>query len=445
MMDVNKPAIAFVFALLTTSAFPFTLPVGPGKTYARPSLAAAAAKDGDTVEIATGLYEGDACVWRANNLTLRAPGPYAHLEAKGAVAQGKAIWVITGANTVVENIEFSGAAAPDQNGAGIRQEGANLIVRHCYFHDNEDGILTGADSNSDITIEHSEFARNGFGDGYTHNMYIGQVKSFTLRYCYTHHAKVGHNIKSRALKNYILCNRSLDGLDGTASYELDFPNGGPTVVAGNVFQQGPATQNPTILTYGEEGLSNPGSSIQIINNTFVNDKNGSGDRFINLAAGTTAARVMNNLFVGNGIPVSGATADTSNNLATQTPGFYNRAAFDYRLTAASPAIDKGKDPGLLDGLGLLPALEFLPPDVTEPRVLRGPPDIGAYEYDPAAGLGHTHGFLPRPGPQGGGAQGGGPQGVSSQSGGVQSGRLAGSRMLFLVPEPIDGLGRAAVF
>jgi hypothetical protein len=47
----------------------------------------------------------------------------------------------------IENIEFSGARVPDQKGAGIRQEGANLLLDHCYFHDNQERIL-GADNPS---------------------------------------------------------------------------------------------------------------------------------------------------------------------------------------------------------------------------------------------------------------------------------------------------------
>ncbi len=58
---------------------------------------------------------------------------------------------------VVENIEFSGATVPDQNGAGIRQQGDNLTVRHCYFHGNEDGILGGGGVASEVLIEYSEY------------------------------------------------------------------------------------------------------------------------------------------------------------------------------------------------------------------------------------------------------------------------------------------------
>jgi hypothetical protein len=83
---------------------PPVLWVGPGKPFQKPSQAAAAATDGATINIAAGNYSGDAAVWRANNLTLRGVGGRAHLEANGAIAEGKALWVIKGANTTVENI-----------------------------------------------------------------------------------------------------------------------------------------------------------------------------------------------------------------------------------------------------------------------------------------------------------------------------------------------------
>jgi hypothetical protein len=245
-------AMLFVWAA-AGSAPAGTRQVGPGKPYAKPSQAAAVAQDGDLIEIDAGLYAGDVAVWYASHLTIRGVGDgRAHLRADGANAQGKGIWVIVGADTTVQNIEFCGATVFDQNGAGFRQEGRGLIVSNCYFHDNEDGILTGADPQSEILIEYSEFAHNGYGDGYSHNMYIGNIGKFTLRYCTTHHAKNGHTVKSRANENHILYNRIMDEDDGTTSYELNLPNGGLSYVVGNLIQQGPQTANSTIVSYAEE-------------------------------------------------------------------------------------------------------------------------------------------------------------------------------------------------
>jgi hypothetical protein len=182
------------------AAQPAVLSVGAKRELKRPSAAAQIARDGDVIEIDAGIYDGDAVVWRQHRLTIRGVGGRAHLRADGAQAEDKAIWVVRGNDTTIEGIEFSGAKVPDGNGAGIRLEGAGLTVRDCYFHDNENGILTSANPASDIVVEHSEFAHNGFGDGYTHNLYIGNVRSFTLRFSYVHQALVGHNVKSRALR-----------------------------------------------------------------------------------------------------------------------------------------------------------------------------------------------------------------------------------------------------
>ncbi len=111
-----------------------TLHVGPGQAYATPCQAVAAASNGDTILI----------------------------DAAGKSAQGKAIWIIGGDHTTVDNIEFSSYRVPDENGASIRQQGTHLTMRHSYFHDNEMGILTSADADSTLTIEYSEFTDNGF-------------------------------------------------------------------------------------------------------------------------------------------------------------------------------------------------------------------------------------------------------------------------------------------
>lgn len=356
--------------------------VGPGKTHLVPSAVADLVKDGDTVEIAPGVYSKDVAVWRANGLTLRATARYAHLKADGAEAKGKGTWVIMGHDAVIENIEFSGAKVADENGAGIRQEGRNPIIRNCYFHDNENGILTdGGDSH--ILIENSEFHNNGFGDGFTHNMYIGPVKRFTLRGSFSHHARIGHNVKSRAEVNHILHNRITDDVDGTASYNIDLPNGGVAYIIGNVLQQSPRSDNPTLISWGAEGLKYAANAVYISHNTLVNDRQ--GGTFVSLSGVPTTAKAVNNLFVGPGTLFSGKL-DTAGNIVTQAPGFVDRAAFDYRLTEASPAIDRGKDPGSADSISLAPALEYAPPYGTGPRAVNGPLDAGAFEFSKGSGI-----------------------------------------------------------
>ncbi|HYG74440.1 MAG TPA: PKD domain-containing protein [Planctomycetota bacterium] len=362
------------------SAFAATriLQVGPGRTYTKPSQAAAASLDGDIIEIDAGTYSGDACTWYRSNLVIRGVGTgRAHMAAAGVNAGGKGTWVIAGANTTVENIEFSGATVPDNNGAGIRQEGAGLRVRNCYFHDNQNGILAGANAASDIVIEYSEFSNNGFGDGQTHNMYIGNVRTFTLQHCYTHHAKVGHLIKSRAQTNYILYNR-ITGESGNDSYEINLPNGGRSYVIGNLIQQGPNTGNSVILTYAEEGATNTIQELYVVNNTFVNERT-SGSTFVRVVGSPAQSLLMNNIFSGVGTILSGVGTQTTN-LVSSSPGFVNTAGFDYRLTSTSPAINAGTAPGSGGGFSLAPVYQYVHNSKREVRPVVGATDIGAYEF-----------------------------------------------------------------
>lgn len=414
--------------LVSMNAFGATLTVGPGGQHAKPCAAFSAASDGDTIEIdAAGSYNGDVCAIGKSNLTIRGVNGRAKIDAAGKNSQGKAIWVIQGHDTTIENVELSGCAVPDKNGAGIRQEGANLTLRNCYFHDNENGILTGANDQSSIVIEHSEFGNNGDGEGYAHNMYIGHIKSFTLRGCYTHHSKSGHLVKSRAAKNYILYNR-ITGEDGTGSYEIDLPNGGLSFVIGNVVQQGPTTENGAMMSYAKEGASNPDSRLFVINNTFVNDRK--SGTFINVQDGLSPILLRNNIFTGGGMVTSQTSADKAGNFETGEPMFVNASAFDYHLTAGSPCENAGVDPGTTPELSLNPDQQYVHPAKTEARAAVGVIDIGAFELgggSAGAGGSGTGGAGGAAGAAGtAGAAGGGAGGASGAAGSAGGGAGAGT-------------------
>ena len=358
-----------------------TLEVGPNKTYSVPSQASAVARDGDTIRITAGTYPGDVCYWRASNLTITGVGGFAHLASAGAVAGGKGIWVVTGNSTTIENIEFSGAACPDLNGAGIRLEGSGLTVRGCFFHHNQDGILANAGKDSDVLIEHSEFAHNGAGDGYSHNLYIGNVRTLTFRYNYSHHAKIGHCLKSRAQNNYIIANRIMDEDDGTSSYTIDLPNGGLSFLIGNLIQQGPHSENPGIISVAAEGGTNAIQRLYLINNTIVNDGTAKGI-FVNIGKATTLSRAENNILLGPGTAFNVMPTVSAHNLISiNDPGLINRAAYHYRLRPGSIAINAGTDLGSADGYALLPLRQYVHPHSDEARsVGKSAIDIGAYEF-----------------------------------------------------------------
>ncbi len=339
--------------------------VGKGMQYERPSEVAAVAKDGDTIEIEAADYKGDVAVWTQNNLVIRGVGGRPHIIANGVAAEEKAIWVVKGDNTIVENIEFSGASVADQNGAGIRLEGTNLTVRRCYFHDNENGILTGTNPHSKILVEYSEFANNGYGDGYSHNMYIGRVAKFTLQFSYVHHARVGHQVKSRAEENVIRFNRIMDERTGTSSYIIDLPNPGKAHIVGNELQQGPQAENWAMVRSVQD--------LILVNNTLVNDR-GSGV-FVSLSGPGDASVLQNNIFAGRGeIESNGATM--RGNLMSDDIAFVDRRGYDYRLTASSAAVDSGTMPDPTAQV----LWEYAHVANRKEREEQGPIDVGAHSY-----------------------------------------------------------------
>src|SRR5690606_26507802 len=115
------------------------------------------------------------------------------------------------------------------------------------FLDNQMGLLTGNDASSRLTIERCEFSGPTDGDHWYHNLYVGLIDRLTVRDSWSHSARVGHLLKSRARENRIVGNRLVDD-DGNASYELEFPNGGIAHVVGNRIEQSERTSNAVIVS-----------------------------------------------------------------------------------------------------------------------------------------------------------------------------------------------------
>jgi hypothetical protein len=277
------------------------LQVGPGKAYAVPSAAAAIAQSGDVIKIDAGSYSGDVATWRASNLTICGADGRAKLYAAGRNADGKGLWVIQGSNVVVDSLEFHDAKVPDQNGAGIRSEGLNLTIRNSGFYDNENGILSG--NGGTVTIDESEFARNGYGDGQSHNIYIGMADSLVVTRSYFHEARIGHQLKSRAKQTVVENSYFVDGPNGTASYLIDAPNGGIVTLRGNLFHKGPNADNSIAIAYGQEGLKHPTNTLQMTHNTIVSTY--PGGYYLAAASSTQSVRLTANLLAGSASLITG--------------------------------------------------------------------------------------------------------------------------------------------
>jgi hypothetical protein len=386
-MTLNTPTfrrstLAAAAILALSGAAPVlaaTLAVGPGKTYSTPCRALTVAADGDTVEIDGGNYDGDVCVIRASNLTIRGVNGRPKINASGQNAIGKGTWVLYGANTTIDNVEMFGAAVPDQNGAALRLDAPNLTLRNSYLHHNENGVLTDSNPQSNVVIENSEFSDNGLGTGYTHNLYIGNINSLIFRGSYSHDANVGHNLKSRARTNTIMYSR-FSASYNQPSYEIDLPNAGTSYIIGNVIQQPSANQAATMIGYGWEGATNPGRDLYVVNNTFLNEDSVRGT-FVSVADGVgTPVLMQNNLFSGTGSASNQTNAIDRNNVRTLSPSVINLGGYDLHPAGGSPMVNAGAAPGgSAAGMSLTPTQQYTFPVGTESRPSNGIIDIGAYE------------------------------------------------------------------
>jgi len=273
-----------------------TLRVGPLRTIKSIAACASVARDGAIIDVDAGDYVADVAVWLQSDITIRAVGGRVRLLAKGAAAEGKGIWVIRGGRVWVDGFDFDGAKVASKNGAGIRFEKGHLSVRNCTFANNENGILTSNHPDAVLTVDNCEFGYNGHGDGQSHNLYAGSIARLTVTDSYFHHARIGHLLKSRAALTHVINCRLIDGAEGTASYELEFPNGGMAFVVGNTIAQSTLTQNQHLISFGAEGYKWPRNSLYLANNTLKNPL--PFGVFLRVAPGADAVHDIDNVRVG---------------------------------------------------------------------------------------------------------------------------------------------------
>lgn len=303
MMRFVVPCAAAAL-FVTAAAQARTLEVGPGKQFNAPSAAIAAAQEGDKVAIYPGQYFDCAVILR-NNLTIEGVGAPEQVVMTDKACEGKALLVTRAENITVRNLTLTRVRVPDQNGAGIRGEGHSLLVDRVRFINNQNGILSGTTGGS-MTIRDSVFEKNGSCDGAcAHGIYVTNLDLLRIEHTRFFDTKHAHHIKSRARRTEVLNCDIEDGPEGTASYEVEIPNGGGLLVRGSTIIKGPNAENHTAaIMIGSEGVTQPTPEILIENNTFRNDGSFPTIFVDNLTA--TEAKLVGNKISGNQVtPLKG--------------------------------------------------------------------------------------------------------------------------------------------
>ena len=228
---------------------------------------------GDTINITAGSYSED-FPKITHNLTIQGTFGLATLTSPGQPSNGEAALVQDTANLTLSDLEISDVTVNDNNGAAVRFEtGSVLTLRNDWFHDNQDGVLTGPIAGATVDISNSEFSRNGNNDGQTHNIYIGDIAQLNVSDSYFHDALGGHEIKSRAENNSITNSRIQDGPTADTSFSIDLPNGGNAVISGNTIEKGPNSPQGSIIHYGGEvDTVDVSSALTITNNVIIDDE-----------------------------------------------------------------------------------------------------------------------------------------------------------------------------
>jgi hypothetical protein len=290
--------------------------VGPTRAAKTLASGVALAQAGDRIILDAGTYV-DNTASIVIPLTIEGAGAGATLSITKPISNGKGILVVD-ANVTVRNITFQGAQVADRNGAGIRFQAGSLTVDNCTFVNNQNGILANRNIPGTLTINGSRFTGNGYGDGYTHGIYIGEIGQLTVTGSTFSAQKAGHNIKSRALRTTVIQTILDDGVTGSSAYAIDISNGGVAVIDGVTVTQGTKTTNPAMIAYGAEGSLKATNSLTVRNSSFTNQLSSPSSSAVYNFTTSVNAAVTNGVFTNVALPLRGPGTVTTTSSAAAT-------------------------------------------------------------------------------------------------------------------------------
>ena len=247
-----------------------TLTVGSGKQYGTIAAAVAAARAGDTVAVSSGTYANDFATTHAA-ITLVSVGGLVTMTSTYATSPAKALLTAT-ADAVIDGFAFTNMHSADGAGSGVLVQGGAVTIRNSLFTGNQNGVNATANAATTVTIQASEFARNGNNDGFSANVQVGAIRSLSIADCYVHDAAGATEVRSRAVATAITTTRIEDNA-GIGGYAIDLPAAGAVTLRGNTLEKGTASTVTAFVRYGSESQQ-AGSSLDVSGNTVVADRSG---------------------------------------------------------------------------------------------------------------------------------------------------------------------------
>lgn len=292
--------VIFFGLILTTSVFPIRantmLTTGQiivdGYEFDSFAKASTQLKNGSRVYIGPGIYtEG----FKIDKDDVRVVGHDTHFA--GAMLNGKASFVVTGNNVVIESIECSGAESIDNNGACVRQEGQNLRLVNVHFRDSQQGILSHANTGW-LHISFSRFENLGFG-GRAHSIYAQNDELKVSDSKIVNTKGQGNSVKSRAART-ILERVEIVSPSRDNSRLIDVPNGGTLIVSDSVLHQGKNSVNGQMIGIGHEHLArNRINLVSLTRNILISDRSqGVTLDIANRLAGAVEIETSDNVMIG---------------------------------------------------------------------------------------------------------------------------------------------------
>ncbi len=431
--------LALLWALHFSAATYF---VGPGRPYANLQAVAGLLNPGDVVEV-------DGNVTYPGGVVFERPGaPEAKIVIRGIRVAGNRPILSGSTNTVTfatpnpdapdagaNHYVFEGFEVTGGSFRGLYHQAHDLTVRdvrvhHCPAH----GILGADQGSGSLTLEHVEVDHCGNGTN-QHQIYVatdevhhpGSV--FRMVHCYVHDGTGGNNVKSRAERNEIVSN----WIEGAYYHELELigpdPGGAPdgwseglvredSDVVGNVLWK---HNTFYVARFGGDGTGQSNGRYRFVHNTVV----AGTSAVFRIFDGIQSVEMHDNVFCradGSALNLirtaeaewtdgeqiagrnnwvrtgsSNVPAQWTGTLYGTDPGLADLGVSDPRPSSGSPlrnaaATDLSGPPGFPFPDPEYPAL-FHPPLHTvsaageeAPRPFDCAPDIGAYEFPPAAAV-----------------------------------------------------------